>query len=415
MNTDKRVVITGYGTVSPVGNTVDEAWENVIHCRSGITRVSKFPVDGFRCQIGGEVKNFDITSIIDFKTANHLDVYTHYAVAAAQQAYIDSGLDENSFTPERSGVIVSSGIGGVDTTCRQMQNMLEKGPNRISPFCIPMQIANMSSGFLGIQYNFRGPNFGLVSACATGLHSIGESAWIIKRGDADIMMAGGSESGVIALSLAAFGNMRALSSNNDNPATASRPFDRRRDGFVPAEGAAVLILEELEHAKARGARILGEIIGYGASGDAYHMTAPRPDGSGAAAAITTALRHAELTPDAIDYINAHGTSTPINDAVETAAIKLALGEHAWKTPVSSTKGVTGHMLGAAGAFESIMCLKALQSQIVPPTANYGEPDPACDLDYVPNEARQGKLEVALNLSLGFGGHNAAVLFKRYAE
>ena len=400
--------------ISPIGNSVGEAWDNALHCRSGITRVDRFPVEDYRCQVGGEVRDFDVTTLIDRKDAGHLDVYAHYAVGAACEAFADAGLDrEGAFEPERSGVMVSSGIGGVDTTCHQMENLLEKGPGRISAFCIPMQLANMASGFLSIKFNFRGPNFSLVSACASGLHSVGESAWIIRRGDADIMMAGGSESGVIALSLAAFGNMRALTSCNDDPAGASRPFDLRRDGFVPAEGAAVLILEELEHARARGVHILGEIAGYGASGDAFHMTAPRPDGSGAAQAMAMALRHAGLPPEAVDYVNAHGTSTPMNDAIETTAIKRALGEHAMHVPVSSTKGVTGHMLGAAGAFESVMCICALRDQIIPPTANYREPDPLCDLDYVPNVARKAKLDVVMNLSLGFGGHNAAVLFRRF--
>jgi len=413
MMSSRRVVITGMGTISPVGNTVEEAWNSVLNCRSGITSVTRFPVDGYRCQVAGEVKNFDITQVLDVKQANRLDIFCHYAYAAARQAVEQAGLNQDgSYEPERTGVLVSSGIGGIDTTCSQHGKLLEKGPLRISPLCIPMLLSNMAAGFIAISFNMKGPNFGLVSACATGLHSIGESMWIIKRGDADVMLAGGAETGVLPLSLAGFGNMRALTAHNEEPATASRPFDRTRDGFVPAEGAAVLVLEELEHAQKRGARILGEIIGYGTTCDAHHITAPCPDGDGAVRAIRMAMKHAEIKPEDIGYVNAHGTSTPINDVVETHAFKTALGEHAYKVGISSSKGVTGHMLGAAGAFESIVCLKALENQVLPPTANYREPDPECDLDYVPNEMRKASFDIALKVSLGFGGHNAAVLYKR---
>jgi 3-oxoacyl-[acyl-carrier-protein] synthase II len=394
-----------------VGNSVEDAWRGLLECRNGIAPITRFDTTGGRCTLAGQVRDFNIEDYLDAKTASRLDQYCHFAIGAADQALKQANLGDST-PPERIGVIVSSGIGGIGTTCQQSNILDTRGMGRVSPLCVPMLISNMASGFLAITHNLRGPNFGLVSACATGLHSIGEASWIIKRGDADVMVAGGTETGVVPLSIAGFGSMRALSPNPD-PETASRPFDKNRDGFIPAEGSAVIVLESEEHAKQRGAEILGELVGYGASCDAYHITAPRPDGSGAAAAIGMALRHAEINPEDIGYVNAHGTSTPMNDSIETTALKLAFGEHARKLAISSIKALTGHMLGAAGAFESIVCLQALRTGILPPTAHYQTPDPDCDLDYIPNIPREIGVNYALNVSLGFGGHNAAVIFRKY--
>lgn len=414
MSTWRRVVVTGMGVVSPLGCSVPEAWTNLLSGMSGVGPLTRFDASEYRSRIAGEVKNFDITRYLDIKEANRLDLYCHYAVACAHEALTQAGLLHSSCMDyNRAGVLVASGIGGIATTCNQQAVLSGRGPGRVSPMTIPMLIADMGAGFLAIKHGFKGPNFGLNSACASALHAIGEAAWIIRRNDADVMLTGGSEAALIPLSIAAFSSMRALSTRNDDPTHASRPFDANRDGFVFAEGAGILVLEELEHALARGAVPLAEVAGYGASCDAYHITAPASDGSGAAAAIQNALRTAGMKAEDIDYINAHGTSTPINDMVETRAIKLALGEHAWHTAISSSKSQTGHMLGAAGGFESVVCVEAIRNNIIPGTMNYETADPECDLDYVPNACRKQEVRASLKINLGFGGHNAAVIYKRY--
>lgn len=412
----RQVAVTGMGVVSPVGNTVDDAWKNLLagDC-SGIQTIPEFVDAQMRCQFGGVISGLDLGRYLEPKEQSRLDPFCQYAMAAGCQALAQSGIDIHSaeFEPERAGVLVSSGIGGLQTSSAQMQRLLEKGARMVSPLTIPMMIADMAAGYLAIHCNFRGPNFGVVSACASGLHSIGEASWIIRRGDADIMLAGGAENGRTALGQAAFASMHAFSTRNDEPQHASRPFDLTRDGFVPSSGAGVLMLEELGHARKRGANILAIVSGYGATGDANHITAPREDGSGAAEAIRVALRHAELPADAIGYVNAHGTSTHLNDLVETRALKLSLGEHAYRTAISSTKSMTGHMLGAAGGFESVVCVQALLNSVAPGTMNLNTPDPECDLDYLPNASRQlPELKHVLKLNMGFGGHNAAVIFSK---
>lgn len=412
----RQVAVTGMGVVSPVGSTVEDAWRNLLAGTSGIRTIPEFVEAGMRCQFAGVVSGLDMAQYLEPKELSRLDPFCQYAMAAGLQALAQSGLDPQSadFDPGRAGVMVSSGIGGLDTITSQTRRLLEHGPRMVSPLTIPMMISDMAAGYLAIHCNFRGPNFGLVSACASGLHSIGEASWVIRRGDADIMLAGGAENGGTPLGQAAFSSMRAFSTRNDDPQHASRPFDLTRDGFVPASGAGVLLLEELDHARRRGARILAIVSGYGASGDAHHITAPREDGSGAAAAICTALRHAQLPPEAIGYVNAHGTSTHLNDLVETRALKLALGDHAWRTAISSTKSMTGHMLGAAGGFESVACVQTLLNGIAPGTMNLETPDPECDLDYLPNAARElPGVRHALKINMGFGGHNAAVVFSRW--
>lgn len=411
---ERRVVVTGLGVVSPVGCRLDEAWKNLLAGVSGIARLEECG-EGFRCQIGGKVRTLDVNAYLSPKEQQRLDSFCWYAVAASDQALEQSGLKAGENIPcERFGSLISSGIGGLNTIAAQGLRLDQAGPRQVSPMTIPMMIADMGTGYVAIRHHLQGPNFGIVSACASGLHSIGEAWWVIKRGDADAMLAGGAEEGISSLGIAAFCSMRAMTSNNDEPESASRPFDATRDGFVPGAGAGVLVLEELEHAKARGAEILAEVTGYGASGDAYHITAPSSDGSGAARAIKTALARAGLSAEAIGYVNAHGTSTPMNDKVETKALKLALGDHAYKTTVSSTKSMTGHMLGAAGGFESVVCVQAIRDRIAPGTMNLHHPDPECDLDYLPNAARElPELRNVLKLNMGFGGHNAAVIYSRY--
>ena len=412
MTASRRVVVTGMGVVSPLGNTVAENWSGLLAGKSGVDKITHFDASDFRCQIGGEVRNLDLTTLMDPKEIRHHDPFCQYAVAAAEQAVLQAGLnDAAAFDPTRVGVLVSSGIGGLLTLSTQISNLDAKGPSRVSPMTVPMMISDMAAGRLAIRYNFQGPNFGIVSACATGLHSIGEAFWIIKRGDADAMLAGGAEASITPIGQAGFSSLRALTERNHEPQRASRPFDRDREGFVPAEGAGVLVLEDAEHARRRGAEILAEIVGYGATGDAYHITAPHAEGDGAARAIAMAFQHAGLPVEAVGYVNAHGTSTPLNDKVETMAIKRALGDHARRVAISSTKSMTGHMLGAAGSFESVVCILALRHGCIPPTINLETPDPDCDLDYVPNQARNLNFKLALNISMGFGGHNAAVLFQ----
>lgn len=410
----KRVVITGLGAVSPVGNDVDSCWQNLLAGKSGIGPVTKFDATGYRCMIAGEVKGLDTEALIGPKEAKRLDLFCHYAVVASDEALAQAGLTEAKGIDEtRAGVIVSSGIGGLTTIEDQIRSLAEKGPRGVSAMSIPMMISNMASGYVAIRHHLKGPNFCIVTACASGLHSIGEAYWMIVRGDADVMVCGGTEAVVEPFSLAGFGSLKALSANNDDPEHASRPFDKDRDGFVPAEGAGVLVIESEEHAKKRGANILAEIVGYGLSADAFHITAPAENGEGSQRAIKMAFQHAGLPYDALDYVNAHGTSTRLNDTTETTSLKMVLGERAKQIPVSSTKSMTGHMLGAAGGFESVVCVKSIMHGIVPPTINYTTPDPDCDLDYVPNEAREVDVRLALNNNLGFGGHNASVLFAKY--
>lgn len=409
-----RVVVTGLGAVSPVGNDVNTSWQNLLAGKSGIGPVTKFDATDFRCRIAGEVKGLDIESVLGVKEAKRLDLFCHYAVVASDEAMGQAGLQaEKGFDPTRAGVIVSSGIGGLTTIEEQIRTLAGQGPSRVSPLSIPMMISNMASGYVAIRHHLKGPNFCIVTACASGLHSIGEAYWMIVRGDADVMLCGGTEAVIEPFSLAGFGSMKALSTRNDDPEHASRPFDKERDGFVPAEGAGVLVLESEEHAKKRGANILAEIVGYGLSADAYHITAPTADGEGSQRAIKMAFQHANRPYDELDYVNAHGTSTHLNDKTETLALKGVLGEKANHVAISSTKSMTGHMLGAAGGFESVVCIKSILEGIVPPTANYNTPDPECDLDYVPNTPREMDIKLALNNNLGFGGHNASVLFAKY--
>lgn len=417
MMKERRVVVTGCGAISCVGNSVPELWAAVKEGRCGLSNVTRFDTTGFRSAVAGEVKDFDVTKYMPAKEAKRLDLFCQFAIAAADEAIAQANADftseECAIDRDRVGVLVSSGIGGLASMCEQDEIFMQKGPGRISPLMIPMMIGDLASGNISMRYNVRGPNFGLVSACASGCHSIGEAFWMIKRDDADMMITGGAEAAIVPLGYAGFCSMKAMSQRNDDPQHASRPFDAERDGFVMSEGAGVLVLEELEHAQKRGATILAEVVGYGATGDAYHITSPHPEGQGAASAIKMALRHAGLEPEDVDYINAHGTSTQLNDKYETLAIKAALKDHAYKVSVSSTKGATGHALGAAGGLESIICVQAIVNQTVPPTINYENPDPACDLDITPNVAKERKIDVALNINLGFGGHNGVVAFKRF--
>ena len=416
---ERRVVVTGYGALSCVGNNVADFWDSLVNGRCGLGPITRFDASGYRTQIAGEVKNFDVTSVMSFKEAKRMDPFCQYAMAAAAEALKCAGLpadlraEDSPVERNRVGVLVSSGIGGLGTLCDQMISLHERGPSRVSPLLIPMMISDLASGNISISCGAGGPNLGIQTACATGCNSIGESFWMIKRDDADIMICGGAEACIVPLGVAGFCSMKAMSQRNDDPLHASRPFDLDRDGFVMSEGAGVLILEELEHAKRRGAAILAEVIGYGATGDAYHITSPAPDGDGGARAMSMALRHAGIKPEEVDYINAHGTSTELNDKFETLAIKKVFGDYAYKVAVSSTKGTTGHALGAAGGLESIACIKSIEDGIVPPTINYETPDPACDLDITPNKAVKRDIRTALNTNLGFGGHNAVVIYRRY--
>jgi len=409
----RRVVVTGLGALSPVGNTADEFWSSLLQGRSGVGPITKFDTEGYPTRIAGEVRNFDPLNFVDKKDARRLDPYLQYAVASSVLAVQDAALDTGKVDGSRFGVLIGSGIGGISTLLESHRNLLEKGPDRVSPFFIPMIIANMASGLVSIRFGARGPNSSVVTACATGNHAIGDSFKIIQRGDADVMIAGGSEAIIIPLTIAGFCSMKAMSTRNDEPTKAMRPFDATRDGFVCGEGAGILILEALEHALARDASIYAEIVGYGMTGDAHHMTAPDPEGDGAMRAMTLALRDAGLDVSAVGYINAHGTSTPYNDKFETLAIKRVFGEHARRLAVSSTKSMTGHLLGAAGGVEAIATVLALHHGVLPPTINYETPDPECDLDYVPNQARKQNVEVALSNAFGFGGTNATLAFRTY--
>jgi 3-oxoacyl-[acyl-carrier-protein] synthase II len=409
----QRVVITGLGAVTPIGNTAEEFWTALTQGKSGIGPITRFDSTAFPTRIAGEVKGFDPLKYVDRKDDRKLDLYLKYAIACAVMAVEDAGLDLAKEDGNRFGVLVGSGIGGISTLLESHKVLLDKGPDRVSPFFIPMLIINMASGLISMRFGARGPNSSVVTACATGNHAIGDAARVIQRGDADVMIAGGAEAIIIPLTIAGFCQMKAMSTRNDEPTKASRPFDAERDGFVCGEGGGLVVLESLEHAVRRDARIYAEVVGYGMTGDAHHMTAPDPEGDGAARAMASALRDAGIEPSAVGYINAHGTSTPYNDKFETIAIKRVFGEHAKRLPVSSTKSMTGHLLGAAGGIEAIATILAIHHGLLPPTINYEKPDPECDLDYVPNQARKQDVEVALSNAFGFGGTNATLAFRKY--
>jgi 3-oxoacyl-[acyl-carrier-protein] synthase II len=408
----QRVVVTGIGLVTPVGNDTSTTWSSLLAGRSGIGPITLFDTSAFKIRIAGEVKDFDPTRYVDKQVARRMDRNLHFAVAACQEALGDACFQMEQWEPRRVGVIIGSGIGGVHAILDNQTALMERGPRRVSPFAVPALMLNSAAAHISIMLGARGPNLALATACATGSHALGEAAEIIRRGRADMMIAGGTEAAMVPMALAGFENMQALSSRNDAPTRASRPFDKDRDGFVMAEGAGVLILERLDKARARGARIYGELAGYGNTADAYHITAPGEDGMGAADCMSMAIEDAGLSPSDVDYINAHGTSTPLNDAGETRAIKLAFGEQAYRVAISSTKSMTGHLMGSAGAIEAAFCLLALRDSIIPPTINHETPDPLCDLDYVPNEARRATVNVAMSNSFGFGGHNGTVVFRR---
>lgn len=412
---DKRVVVTGIGLASPMGLGVEENWTNLLAGRSGIGRITKFDASQYASQIAGEVKNFDPLDFIEKKEVRKMDPFIQFAVAAADMAAQDAGLDADRLSGERTGVYVGSGIGGIEAIASNVQTLLERGPGRVSPFFLISGIINEASGVISIRYKAKGPNLANATACATSTHSIGDSFRLIARGDVDIMIAGGAEAPITPLGVSGFTAMRALSLRNDEPQRASRPFDAERDGFIIAEGAGVFILEELEHALRRDARIYAEIVGYGLSGDAYHASAPCLDGEGAYLCMKSALDDAGVAPEEVEYINAHGTSTPWNDKIETLAIKRTFGDHAYRLAVSSSKSMTGHLLGAAGAMEAAVCVLSLKNQILSPTINYEHPDPECDLDYVPNSARSAKVMFALSNSFGFGGTNGSLLFRKFEE
>lgn len=406
----RRVVITGLGCVSPIGNTVADAWGALIEGKSGIATITKFDATPFSTHFAGEVKNFNIEDYIPGKEARHMDTFIHYGMAAGIQAIQDSGLEVSEANADRIGIIVGSGIGGLPMIEETHSELLNRGPRRISPFFVPASIINMISGNLSIKYGFKGPNLAIVTACTTGLHCIGAAGRLIEYGDADVMIAGGAESTVSPLGLGGFASARALSGRNDDPATASRPWDKDRDGFVLGEGAGVMVLEEYEHAKARGAKIYAELLGFGMSADAHHMTAPLEDGDGARRCMVSALKNADVNPDQVSYVNAHGTSTPLGDLAETVAIKRALGDHAKNVVVNSTKSMTGHLLGGAGGLESVFTVLAVHHQLSPPTINIFNQDPACDLDYCANAARDMDIQVAVKNSFGFGGTNGTLVF-----
>jgi len=410
----RRVVITGLGAVTPLANNVVDTWDGIINGKSGISSIDSFDISSFATRFGGVIRDFDISEYIPAKDAKRMDGFIHYGIAAGCQAIEDSGIEVKEENAERIGVAIGAGIGGITGIERCYTTYKASGPRRISPFFVPGNIINMIAGNLSIKYGLKGPNFSIVTACSTGTHNIGDASRLIKYGDADVMLAGGAECCTSSpTAMGGFASARALSRRNDDPRHASRPWDKDRDGFVLSDGAGVVVLEELEHAKARGAKIYAEVIGYGMSGDAYHMTMPSEGGEGAARCMKNALRDAKVNPDQIDYINAHGTSTPVGDIGETQAMKAALGDHAYKVAISSTKSMIGHLLGAAGGIEAVLSALALKNQIAPPTINLDNPDPDCDLDYVPNTARQMKIELAISNSFGFGGTNGTLVFKRF--
>lgn len=408
----RRVVVTGVGLVTPLGVGIDNVWTKILNGESGIGPITRFDTTRHETKFAGEVKEFNAEEYMSHKDVKRVDLFIQYALAAAKIAIDDAGLDMTKEDAERAGVIVGTGLGGLPTLEKYHSILLERGPSRISPFFIPMLIANEAPGHISIQYGMKGPNLSIVTACATGTHSIGDATRAIQYGDADVMVAGGTEANLTPLTVGGFNAMKALSTRNDNPQGASRPFDKNRDGFVVAEGAGIVVLEDLQHALNRGARIYAEIAGYGYNGDAYHITAPAPDGEGFIRCIRMALKDAGLSPDDVDYVNAHGTSTDLNDQTETMAIKAVFKEKAYKVPVSSTKSMVGHLLGAAGAVEAIFSVLAIRDNVCPPTINYETPDPDCDLDYVPNKARSHTINTALSNSFGFGGTNGTLLFRR---
>jgi len=409
----KRVVVTGMGVVASLGHNVDDFWANIVAGKCGIDKVTLFDAKDYSCQIGAEVRGWDPAQHMDPKEVRRNDRYTHFGFCAAKQAVADAKLDMTKEDADRVGVIIGSGIGGMWTIENQHKVLMERGPRKVSPFMIPALISNMCGGLVAIELGARGPNFGVVSACSTATHAIGESLRMIRGGEADVMVCGGAEAAITPLAYAGFCSMKAMSTNNENPQKSSRPFDLNRDGFIMGEGGAILVIESLEHALARGARIYCELAGYAATCDAYHITSPDPEGKGLAQSMIKAMRDANIEPHQVDYINAHGTSTPYNDKFETIAIKKIFGDHARKVNISSTKSMTGHLLGAAGSIEAIISVKAIETGIVPPTINYETPDPECDLDYTPNVKREAKINTVLTDNLGFGGHNAALVFKRH--
>lgn len=413
--TERRVVVTGMGAITPIGNTLEEYWTGLTTGRLGGGTITRFDHANHKTHFASEVKNFNPEDHFDKKESRRIDRFIQFSIVASREALKNSGLDLEKTDRDEFGVIIGSGIGGLDVLEEQAKVLFEKGPGRVSPLLVPRMIGNMAAGMVSITWGLRGPNTCIVTACTAGTHAIGEAMKTIQRGHATLMLAGGTEAAITPLAFAGFENMGALSRRNDSPETASRPFSATRDGFVMGEGAATLVLEELEHAKARGAHILAELKGYGLSGDAFHMTAPAPEGNGGARAMKMALRDGGLKPEDIDYINAHGTSTDLNDKLETAAIKSVFGEHARKLAVSSTKSMTGHLLGAAGAIEAVASILAIRNGIIPPTMNLHDPDPECDLDYVPNAARKADVRAAMSNSFGFGGHNGCVVFTRYTD
>jgi len=410
--TKRRVVITGVGMLSPAGLNVKSSWENILAGKSGIAPITHFDTSNFSTRFGGSVKGFDVTSIMSAKDARKMDPFIHYGIAAGIEAIEDAGLAANPDNAERIGIAIGSGIGGLGTIEKNYDAYMNGGPRKISPFLIPASIINMVSGNLSIRYGFKGPNYAIVTACATATHSIGDAARLIEYGDADIMIAGGAEMGTSYLGLGGFAAARALSSRNDDPEGASRPWDKDRDGFVLSDGAGVVVLEEYEHAKQRGANIYCEVAGFGMSGDAYHMTSPSVGGEGAMRCMQLAMKNAGINPDQVDYINAHGTSTPAGDIAEVQAAKGAFGDHARKLAMSSTKSMTGHLLGAAGGIEAIFTVLSIRDQVAPPTINLDNPDPECDLDFVPGSARKMKIDIALSNSFGFGGTNGTIVLKK---
>jgi 3-oxoacyl-[acyl-carrier-protein] synthase II len=410
-----RVVVTGLGCISPVGNNASTAWENIRAGKSGVGKITHYDSEKYKTHFAAEVKGFDGGALFGSREARRMDRFAQFALAAAQEALAGSGLEVSDSNRDRMGAVIGSGIGGLNTLFEQTKIMLERGPDRVSPFLVPMMLPDTAGGMIAIHLGIRGPNLAVVTACATGTNAVGEGAEMIRRGDADVVFAGGSEAAINPIAMAGLGVMTALSTRNDDPQSASRPFDKTRDGFVMGEGSAVLILEALDHAIQRGATILAEVTGYGSTNDAYHISAPAENGAGAAQCMRRALETSGLRLEDISYINAHGTSTPLNDKSETAAIKTVFGERAYHTPVSSTKSMTGHLLGASGALEALICVQALQAGILPPTINYHTPDPECDLDYVPNQARPAEITHVMSNSFGFGGHNATIILSRFQQ
>lgn len=408
----RRVVVTGMGGVTPLGNSVEETWQALLAGKSGIGLVTRFDVSDYTTKVAGEIKNLDTSGVIEKKELRRMDLSEQYAIVASEQAIQDSGLDLEGIDHDRCGVVIGSGIGGISTFETQHERLLKGGPGKVSPFFIPMMIIDMCAGLVSIRYGFRGPNYATVSACASSAHAISDAFRIIQRGEADIMIAGGAEATITPTSMAGFCQARAMSTRNDEPERASRPFDNERDGFVMGEGAGIMILESYEHATARGARMYGEILGSGMTADAHHMTAPHPEGYGARRAMAAALKDADLTPDKIDYINTHGTATDLGDITETKAIKYVLGDHAFEIPCNSTKSMSGHLLGTAGAIEAIVTIKSINDGVVHPTINLDYPDPECDLDYVTEGKREVSLDYALSNSFGFGGHNVTLVIGR---